>query len=84
VTPPHAGGAASVLVRDPATGQAALAPQEFSFASSGGGGGCSLGTIGGPPSPSEPLAGAGWIVLVLAVLVLRARRAGPRGAGASA
>jgi hypothetical protein len=84
VTPPHAGGAASVLVRDPATGQAALAPQEFSFASSGGGGGCSLGTIGGPPSPSEPFAGAGWILLVLAMLALRARRAGARAAGGSA
>lgn len=77
-TPAHARGAASVLVRDPASGQASVVADAFTFVSSGGGGGCSVASIDAPP---EPLAGAGWL-LALALIVLARASRGARAARA--
>jgi len=79
-TPEHARGPASVLVVDDATGQGALLPAAFTFGGGGGGGSCTMVPVA-PPSPPravlEALAGGGWMLALLAVLVLRARRARP-------
>jgi hypothetical protein len=77
VTPTHGSGKVSVLVRDPASGQATLLPNAYAFASTGGGGGgCSIAPAGTPRSPFDPLAGSAWILAVASILLLRARRTG--------
>ncbi|MFN0008023.1 MAG: IPT/TIG domain-containing protein [Planctomycetota bacterium] len=78
ITPARPGGSASVLVRDPATGQAFLIDGAFTFASSGGGGGgCSVSTLPsqGSWTPFEPLAGSLWLLLLAAIVLGRALRA---------
>jgi hypothetical protein len=77
VTPTHGSGTVSVLVRDPASGQATLLPAAYAYAPTGGGGGggCSIAPAGTPRSPFDPLAGSAWILAVASILLLRARRA---------
>jgi hypothetical protein len=74
VTPATDGGPSNVIVLDEATGQAAVLPSGFTFESSGGGGGCSLGTF----APSEPPSrgASGWLAVACAFawLVFRAER----------
>jgi MYXO-CTERM domain-containing protein len=78
VTPAHAAGDASVLVRDPTTGQVFLLDGAFTFASSGGGGGgCAVSTGLPPPGPRmpfEPLAGGAWLLVLAAIVLGRALR----------
>ncbi|MBK7875442.1 MAG: IPT/TIG domain-containing protein [Planctomycetes bacterium] len=77
VTPAHSGGAQSVLVRDGASGQAAVLPSAYMFRSSGGGGGCSIAPVG-RPSGGDPLReaalGLAWIALAFSVAWARTRR----------
>lgn len=83
VTPAHAAGSVSVLVTDPATGQATVLPSAFAFASpGGGGGGCSVAPAGGPRSFDEALAGCLWLLALASIVWLRAQRtrAAPRRA----
>jgi hypothetical protein len=75
VAPAHALGPQNLLVRDDATGQAALLPAAYSFtldSSSGGGGGCYVLPHTPPAGPRELLAGAWWLFALLVALHLRA------------
>ncbi len=77
VTPAHALGTVSVIVRDPSTSQAAVATGAYAFIAGGGGGGggggCSIAPMDQPRSPLEPLAGGAWLLALAAILVWRAR-----------
>lgn len=78
LTPARQPGASSVLVRDPATGQAFVVDGAFIFASAGGGGGgCSVSTMptSGSRTPFEPLAGSLGLLLLAAIVLGRAVRA---------
>ncbi len=74
IAPAHAAGAQSLLVRNDATGQAALLPNAYTFegAGNGGGGGCYVQPQLPPAGPRELLAGAWWLAALLAALHLRA------------
>ncbi|HEV8111215.1 MAG TPA: IPT/TIG domain-containing protein [Planctomycetota bacterium] len=76
VTPAHASGTVSVLVTDPASGQAAVISSGFTYGSSGGGaGGCSISPSGSPRSPLDALSGGAWLLALAALVLMRARRA---------
>jgi hypothetical protein len=81
-TPSFSKGPASVMVRNPATGQASLLPASFSFKKdSGGGGGCYTQRAVVPWDGRSILAGTWWILLaLLAVRMTTGRRARPRTA----
>lgn len=81
-TPAHAGGMFSVMVRDSATGQAAVLPSAYTFerSSGGGGGGCSVAPIGpgvpprGPTTTTDVLAATWAFVAALALAFVRTKR----------
>jgi MYXO-CTERM domain-containing protein len=76
VTPPGVGSVA-VLVRDEATGQAALLPAAYTYQGGGGGGGCGSTAAPGPGTWRDALANAGWFLALLALAggeALRQRR----------
>jgi hypothetical protein len=71
--PAHPPGTVSVLVRDPATGQAAVLPDALTFQQDGGGG-CHAVPVDRVGDPLEAAAG----VLGLMLLAVGVRLAGPR------
>ncbi len=77
-TPSSSVGTASLLVKDIATGQAAVAASAFTFTGvdmgeDSGGGGCAAAPLPcGPPSWRDVLGGAGWVLVLLLWAVLRA------------
>jgi hypothetical protein len=77
VTPAHAAGSINVMTADGATGQAVVALGAFAYSapSGGGGGGCSIAPASGTPGAKDAAASSGWIVLALAVIWMRSRRA---------
>lgn len=79
-TPAHVAASVRVLVRDPASGQAVLAPQGFTFVGRRRGGGCATTVAAAPAGPGDALHESVWVLLVLAGLALRAAAARPRAA----
>jgi hypothetical protein len=80
VTPAHDAGEHNVLVQDSVTGQADVAVNSFTFTADpdedgGGGGGCSIVAVDGPRGPDDALAGSVWMLLAMAIVYLRSRRA---------
>jgi hypothetical protein len=74
VTPAHASGTVHVLVVDQATEQTSVLTGAFTFkGSSGGGGGCRTMFVDGPGSPRDVLAGAWWLLALVAALAARGR-----------
>jgi hypothetical protein len=74
VAPAHAFGTLAVLVRNDATGQAALLSNAYTFQSGsggGGGGGCYVLPYTPPAGPRELLAGAWWLFALLAFSLQR-------------
>ena len=84
-TPAFSKGPASVMVRNPSTGQASLLAAAFTFKKdSSGGGGCHTRPVplpNGPWDGRDVLAGAWWIVAALLAAWTMRRRARPRPAG---
>ena len=83
-TPAFSKGPASVMVRNPATGQASLLAAVFTFKKdSSGGGGCYTQRVPfsrGPWDGRSILAGTWWIAFALLALWAMGRRARPRTA----
>ena len=72
------GGAQSVMVSDPGTGQAHLVAGAYAVTvPNSGGGGCTMRPIGGSDGSRALLFGGWWLAVVLLVLGRRARRVGP-------
>ncbi len=81
VAPPRSAGTASVLVRDPSSGQAVALAGAFTYQGSGGGGGGGCSTVGvdGPLDPGQALRSLlGLLLLCLAVRALPRRPAAQR------
>ncbi len=76
VVPAHASGIVSVLISEPATGQAALQADSFTYQDSGGGGCAPLGTIE-RTTLRQALEGSWWILAALigALFLARSRPA---------
>lgn len=73
--PALAGGATSVMVSDPGTGQAGLLPAAVTVLGSGSsGGGCYTRSLAPPFDPRDMFLGGGWALFLLAILQFRAWR----------
>ncbi len=75
LTPSMGSGAKSVMVADPATDQASILDNGFTYTGSSDDGGSCMGIVAAePPRLSTVLANAGWIPLLLAIAACTARR----------
>jgi hypothetical protein len=72
-SPAHAAGVVSVITLDSASGQAAVAPNAFTYSAPSGGGGCSTAPLERPRTPLDALADGAWLAVLLAILFARAR-----------
>jgi hypothetical protein len=73
-TPATSTTSKSVMVRESDTGQASMLAGVFTFAGEPSGGGCAALVPAAPPTWRRAVGGAGWVVVLAALLAWRARR----------
>jgi Matrixin/IPT/TIG domain/Carboxypeptidase regulatory-like domain len=74
-TPAHAPGTINVMAADSGTGQAVVVQNAFAYSTSpGGGGGCRVVPVEGPPQAKEVAASTLWIALAMSFVWLKSRR----------
>jgi hypothetical protein len=72
-SPAHPAGAVNVITFDSSSGQAAVAPNAFTYSAPKGGGGCSTAPLERPRTPLDALSDGAWLAALGAILFARGR-----------